>query len=265
MEVSELFDKASHPARIKILTLLIEAPLSFSQLKKKLEIASSGNLSFHLSKMEDLVYLDSDGLYKISDDGKKLVKTVKRLKLTMKKSSPRTQFHRVLRLLPILAGIVLLFIGFVPVTSVEEVISSSFTVNPGTRYGPYDNGTVYHTRINFPIMSKSVLKGEVIVEGGSIYLTLNGYIQNPLSDSHIKDQYSFKVDPADDLYTFIFDNTEGHEASHVEFRLEEIWTRPMAIGSSTLFIGWLMGLFLFLAGSIILVINHFKSRTSVKC
>ncbi|MEM2320151.1 MAG: ArsR family transcriptional regulator [Candidatus Bathyarchaeia archaeon] len=37
-DVSELFEKISHPTRVKILKLLDDSPLSFSQLKNKLDI-----------------------------------------------------------------------------------------------------------------------------------------------------------------------------------------------------------------------------------
>lgn len=158
------------------------------------------------------------------------------------------------------SGLALLLICSIPVTSVEEVINTSFTVSSGTKYGPNDPGTSYHTRIHFKILGKSVLKGEVFVEGEDIYLTVNFYNTEHLNNVYVKGQYSFRVDPADDLYVFIFDNTEGHSESLVKFRLEEIWTRPIAIGAPPFFIAGLIGFFLFLAGLISLVINRFKRR-----
>ena len=153
-----------------------------------------------------------------------------------------------------LSGLALLLICLIPVTSVEEVINTSFTVSPGTKYGPNDPKTSYHTHL----FAKSVLRGEVIVEGEGIYLTVNFYNTEHLNNIYVKGQYSFTVDPADDLYVFIFDNTEGHSESSVKFRLEEIWTRPLAIGSPPGFIAGLIGFFLFLTGLVTLAINRFK-------
>ena len=144
-----------------------------------------------------------------------------------------------------LSGLALLLICSFPVTSVEEVINTSFTVSPGTKYGPNDPGTGYHTRIHFKILGKSVLKGEVTAEEEGIYLTVNFYNTEHLNNIYVKGQYSFTVDPANDLYVFIFDNTEGRIESLVKFRLEEIWTRPIAIGSPPGFITGLIGFLLF--------------------
>jgi len=154
--------------------------------------------------------------------------------------------------LMILLGLGLLLICLIPVTSVDEVIDISFTVSPGTKYGPNDAGTSYHTRI----LGKSALKGEVMVEGEGIYLTVNFYNTEHLKEIYVKGKYSFVVDPADDLYVFIFDNTEGSSESSVRFALKEIWTRPMAIGSPPLFILGLIGFFSFLTGSVTLVITR---------
>ena len=67
-------------------------------------------------------------------------------------------------------GITLSATIVVPVTSVQEVINTSFTVEPGTMYGPYDDGTTYHTMI----FSISVLRGEVVIEGQGVYLNVRG-------------------------------------------------------------------------------------------
>ena len=154
-------------------------------------------------------------------------------------------------------GLVVLLICSIPITSAEEVINTSFTVAPGTKYGPNDPGTGYHTRI----FGRSVLKGIVVVEGEGIYLTAGFYNTQHLNNIYVEKQYGFVIDPADDLYIFIFDNAGGSSESLVRFRLEEIWTRPMAIGSPPLFILALTGLVLFLVGLVALVIGHLKTRT----
>jgi len=104
-KVSELFEKISHPTRVKILTLLEDSPLSFSQLKSKLGLESSGNLDHHLKKLEDLIYLDSDGLYKISDDGKEAMRAIKSIESSFVKEGPAVaQSRRIF-------GVLLLFFG----------------------------------------------------------------------------------------------------------------------------------------------------------
>jgi DNA-binding transcriptional ArsR family regulator len=74
--IAELFEKISHPTRLKILNLLQDNPMNFTQLKTALSIESNGNLDHHLKKLDTLIYLDQSGLYKLSDDGKEALRAV---------------------------------------------------------------------------------------------------------------------------------------------------------------------------------------------
>ena len=65
----EVFEAISHPLRIKILQLLAERPMSFSELKKALGVKSSGKLDFHLKKLSNLVTLNSEGKYTLTREG----------------------------------------------------------------------------------------------------------------------------------------------------------------------------------------------------
>jgi DNA-binding transcriptional ArsR family regulator len=75
-EKAEFFEALGHPTRIKLLEALAEGPHSFSELKKRLDIESSGNLSFHLGKLETLVKTNADGNYVLTDDGKEAVRVI---------------------------------------------------------------------------------------------------------------------------------------------------------------------------------------------
>ena len=67
---AELFEAISHPTRIKILKIVNTDARGFAELKRKLGISSSGNLSHHLNKLVTLIELNSDGKYKITDQGR---------------------------------------------------------------------------------------------------------------------------------------------------------------------------------------------------
>ncbi len=69
MGSDEVFEAVAHPLRIKILKLLAERPMSFSELKRELEIKSSGKLDFHLKKLGSLIALNSDGKYTLTKEG----------------------------------------------------------------------------------------------------------------------------------------------------------------------------------------------------
>jgi len=156
-----------------------------------------------------------------------------------------------------LLGLSLLSMTLIPVTSTEEVINFSFTVSAGDKYGPYDNGTTCHTRV----LGKSVLQGEITVVGEGIYLTASGYNAYQIKDLYITDTYSFVIDPADDLYTFTFNNTGGRNESSVHFKLKEIWTRSMMFGAPPLFIAWLAGFLILPIGIAIITAASSKSRS----
>jgi DNA-binding transcriptional ArsR family regulator len=91
-----LFEKIAHPTRIRILKLLDRSPMTFGRLKDELGIASSGNLDHYIKKLEGLVVLDSDGLYRLSDEGKEALAAVRIVESTIsagkEPTSPQTRW-----------------------------------------------------------------------------------------------------------------------------------------------------------------------------
>ena len=65
-----LFEAISHETRIHALFELRNSPVSFSDLKRKLGISSSGNLQHHIRKLGPLIHLNSSGLYELTDQGR---------------------------------------------------------------------------------------------------------------------------------------------------------------------------------------------------
>jgi len=116
-------------------------------------------------------------------------------------------------------GVSLFLLSFVIATKTDTVIDISFVLEPSERYGPpYTNGTYHHTRV----ITKSALMGEVLVQDGGINFTANGFNTHHLENVFISQNYSFVIDPADDLYWFTFENT-GDIQSSIKFTLREKW------------------------------------------
>ena len=154
----------------------------------------------------------------------------------------------------VLTGLTLFLISSIPITRTDEVKNTSFTVSPGAKYGPYDDGTYHHTMV----FGKSVLKGEIMVEGEDIYVTAGGYNVQDFKDLYIKGRYSFTISPAHDQYTFTFDNTEGTVECLVRFTLTEVWTASL---SPLVWILGLVGLLLLVPiGLVILALTYFRFR-----
>jgi DNA-binding transcriptional ArsR family regulator len=70
---AELFEALGHPTRIRILELLANSPMGFSDLKKALDIDSGGQLQFHLGKLHGLVKT-VEGNYTLTDEGKEALR-----------------------------------------------------------------------------------------------------------------------------------------------------------------------------------------------
>jgi DNA-binding transcriptional ArsR family regulator len=105
-EIAQLFEAVSHPARIRILELLENSPMGFSELKRNLEVKSSGNLDHHVKKMSELVSIDHQGLYTLTEKGREALKGIRTIKSNIKanRSEPSTQSKKAFSALVMLVG-----------------------------------------------------------------------------------------------------------------------------------------------------------------
>jgi DNA-binding transcriptional ArsR family regulator len=65
-----IFDALGHPTRLRVMKILRNQAVNFADLKRALKIESSGHLQYHLSKLENLIETNQQGMYTLSDDGK---------------------------------------------------------------------------------------------------------------------------------------------------------------------------------------------------
>jgi len=73
---SVMFSSLRHPARRKILRMLSDEKMTFSQMLEELAIPSS-HLTYHLENLGELVLKDEDGKYELSSFGKAAVSMMK--------------------------------------------------------------------------------------------------------------------------------------------------------------------------------------------
>ncbi|MEM2111435.1 MAG: helix-turn-helix domain-containing protein [Candidatus Bathyarchaeia archaeon] len=69
MGSDDLFEAVSHPLRIEIVKVLAKKPMRFADIKRELKINSSGLLDFHLKKLDDLITVDKEGSYVLTEKG----------------------------------------------------------------------------------------------------------------------------------------------------------------------------------------------------
>ncbi len=77
LDSDEVFEAISHPLRIRILKKLAKNRLGFSELKRAVNVESSGALDFHLKKMQSLIETDSDGRYVLNAKGSAALEAIR--------------------------------------------------------------------------------------------------------------------------------------------------------------------------------------------
>ncbi len=73
---STMFSSLKHPVRRKILRILSDKPLTFSEMLELLGVSSS-NLTYHLESLDELIAKDDKGIYRLSTFGSAAVGTMR--------------------------------------------------------------------------------------------------------------------------------------------------------------------------------------------
>jgi DNA-binding transcriptional ArsR family regulator len=95
---ADLFEAIGHPIRIKILEAIAAEPLTFSGLKKRVGIESSGHMTFHLEKLTQLIRTAPDGTYALTDDGREALRLIQTVHGTdISQTAPTIHRNRTLR------------------------------------------------------------------------------------------------------------------------------------------------------------------------
>ena len=123
---AELFEALGHPIRLEILQALSDEPLSFTELKRKVKIDSSGHLSFHLDKLRDLITTASDGNYKLTDEGKEALTAIKIIETFVKAKGSKPWWWKSLWAGVLLIAVALGAVGyFILNTPLEQVLGGT--------------------------------------------------------------------------------------------------------------------------------------------
>jgi DNA-binding transcriptional ArsR family regulator len=117
---SLIFSSLKHPIRRKILRMLRDKELTFSQILEILSI-DSGHLSYHLESLGDLVTHSSDGKYRLSSFGMAAV----RLMSGVEEHSPvisvrRTKVDTAIRIFSIILVVTLLLVSIYAISSTTQ-------------------------------------------------------------------------------------------------------------------------------------------------
>jgi len=116
---AEVFEALGHPTRIRILRELAVKPLTYSELKRAAGMESNGLLTFHLGKMRDLVRLNPEGSYALTDEGREALQIVEASRNQSEGSSFQRPSTRIPHLNAILAGLVVVLIVLAAASALE--------------------------------------------------------------------------------------------------------------------------------------------------
>jgi DNA-binding transcriptional ArsR family regulator len=156
---AEVFEALGHPTRIRILQELAARPLTYSELKRAAGLESNGLLTFHLGKMRDLVKLNAEGNYALTDEGREALRVIETSRTPNPGRSPSPPALHLPRQKAVIAVLLvaLIVLGSVAVYEQEQITtlnkdipSDVVTVN-GTRYW-YLNEPLYSV-----ILAKSII------------------------------------------------------------------------------------------------------------
>jgi DNA-binding transcriptional ArsR family regulator len=151
---AEVFEALGHPTRIRILQELASRPLAYSELKRAAGMESNGLLTFHLGKMRDLVRLNPEGNYALTDEGKEALRIVE---ASRKQPEGHLGQRRALHLThqrALLAGLLvaLIVLGSVAVYQQEQIGSLNHSISSGQAGSVLINGTRYW-QLSIPLQS----------------------------------------------------------------------------------------------------------------
>ena len=134
---AEIFEALGHPTRIRILQELSEKPLAFSELKRAAGLESNGLLTFHLGKLKDLVKLNSEGAYAVTDGGREALRLIQTVHETAPKQMIGAEGSRLISKLPLL---LVAPIGLIAAMSLMFQVQDFF--NPCLTWGMASGGSI---------------------------------------------------------------------------------------------------------------------------
>ena len=246
---AELFEALGHPTRIKILEQLANSPLSFSDLKKALNIESSGQLQFHLGKLQGLIKT-ADGNYSLTDEGKEALRIM--AVNGPARTAPRTGFS----VTPLQTVVIVLAVALALTTVFALYNDQVQTQNFSNLNQNYQSLNQSYNNLNQSYNDLAQLTDELIGNGSLIYppvsasqalqIAFNGW---GLNETSLLD---YKVTVQLDYVTLInfttYNLLTGGESQGVEIHVINQVTEPVSnysaviVNGSTYHYAWAVAL-----------------------
>ena len=131
-----MFSSLKHPIRRKILRILADKPLGFTEMLDLLGVSSS-NLTYHLESLGELVTKDDNGTYKLSTFGLASVSTMKIVE-EAPPIQPRKRTALSLKWKTVLGALLIAVIVFSSVAGLETNLLSQTVIERNSLQSKYD-------------------------------------------------------------------------------------------------------------------------------
>jgi DNA-binding transcriptional ArsR family regulator len=172
-ERAELFEALGHPMRLEILRTLSESPLGFADLKRKVNVTSSGHLTHHLEKLGGLVRTTPEGLYALTDEGKEALRIVS---ISKESASDKVQNGKKLVISrAVLAGLVAALLLLASVAVIQELELTDLGGKQSSQNQPFPIATDFNSSVLQVIGTPLT---PVISQGQNVTVSVEVY--NPL-------------------------------------------------------------------------------------
>jgi DNA-binding transcriptional ArsR family regulator len=169
----ELFEALGHPMRLEILRALSESPLGFADLKRKMDVTSSGHLTHHLEKLDGLLRTTPEGLYALTDEGKEALRIVS---ISKESASDEAQNGKKLVISrAVLAGLVAALLLLASVAVIQELELMDLGGKQSSQNQPFPIATDFNSSVLQVIGTPLT---PVISQGQNVTVSVEVY--NPL-------------------------------------------------------------------------------------
>ncbi len=227
----ELFEALSHPLRIRIIAILQQNELSFGELKRVLDITSSGHLTFHLTKLEGLVNRNTQGRYMITEDGHEAVRLMQVMNNVDKTQSMNREYqssvNKRLQVIIMSLGIVILLLVPFAISGMNPFFESPVVVEAvefghrGSSVGNFGKSSAMYTlNLNillpqtFNVVTRSVSSGITTLHShdfGTFFSsgTVFPFSINATHSIHFSLYYVNQTNDSVDVVTFLKEHADS--------------------------------------------------------
>ena len=227
---SIMFSSLKHPARRKILRILADKPLTFSEMLELLGVSSS-NLTYHLDNLGELVAKGENGLYKLSTFGLASVNTM-RVVEEAPEVQPKKRLGLSFKWRTVLAAMLVGMIVFASAAVLQSSILNQTTSERNSLQSKYDQLLAWSSTTNSAIRFLQDV-AEINTEHYQATLLSNTFEQRPDLGGAVDQVMTYSLTSSDSklLVTLWFRNNHFYRYQMSTLEGAPIYLQPQPLNT----------------------------------